>query len=137
MPVNITRSDYERALERGRRALDRPHVTVARYNASDRLMELQYSSGWVLRFDPMEIDALKAIPEQALAEAYVTPGGDALLFDNANASVSIAALVAQLIPLDVARTVVASARGKVTSEAKAEAARLNGLKGGRPRKTIV
>ncbi|AOK06001.1 DUF2442 domain-containing protein [Burkholderia sp. AU28942] len=137
MPVKISLHDYDRALERGRQALARPHVIGARYLPSDRVMELQYSSGWVLRFNPRETEWLRDVPEKALAFPYVTPGGDGLIFDDAEVSVSIPGLVAQLVPLDIARSVVASARGRVTSAAKAEAARLNGLKGGRPPKATL
>ncbi|WGS46857.1 DUF2442 domain-containing protein [Burkholderia sp. JSH-S8] len=136
MSVKMSQHDYDRALAHGRQALERPHVIGARYLAADRLMELQYSSGWVLRFNPRETEWLRDIPEKVLALSYVTPGGDGLIFDEVEVSVSIPGLVAQLIPIDVARSVVASARGRVTSAAKAEAARLNGLKGGRPPKAM-
>jgi hypothetical protein len=130
MPIKD--DDYSRAIARGREALERPHVVAARYLPDEHLMELRYSSGWVLRFDPRETPVTKDVPERALAGAYVTPGGDGLIFDDA--AVSIPGLVSRLIPPEVAWAAVASMRGQVRSAAKSEAARLNGLKGGRPPK---
>ena len=134
MPIKISHEDYEKALERGRRELERPHVVDARYVRAEHMLDLRYSTGLVLRFDPRTIDLFADLPEEALTAPYVTPSGDGLIFDGADVSVSIPGLIAKLIPVDIAQSVVASARGRVTSEAKAEAARANGLKGGRPPK---
>ncbi|MGI4815979.1 MAG: hypothetical protein ACRYG5_09740 [Janthinobacterium lividum] len=134
MPVDITQQEYEQALTRGREALAQPHVIRARYIASADALELVYSNGLLLRFRPRDTVLLRDIPKATLAHPYVTPGGDGLLFDDAALAVSIPGLVSKLIPLDTARMAVAAARGRVTSPAKAEAARRNGLKGGRPTK---
>ncbi|WP_155638950.1 DUF2442 domain-containing protein [Burkholderia multivorans] len=131
----ILQDDYAKALERGREALSEPHAVSARYVASARVLELVYSNGLTLRIDPKEVPALKDLPRSALVKAYVTPGGDGLLFgDTEVAAVSIPGLIARLIPIDIARRAVASARGSVRSTNKAEAARRNGAKGGRPPK---
>jgi len=136
MTFKISSTDYEQALARGRQALAQPHAVSARYVAHARVLELRYSNGLALRFDPKEIPALKHLPHSALAQAYVTPGGDGLVFGAAEAAaVSIPGLVARLIPVDIARRTVAAARGSVRSANKAEAARRNGAKGGRPTKT--
>lgn len=137
MPIKITDDDYDRALARGREALEQPHVISARYVANADEIELRYNSGWVFHFRPHDTDVFSHVPKEALAHLYVTPGGDGLILeaDDIDVAVSIPGLVAKLIPLDVARSAVASARGRVRSAAKSEAARLNGLKGGRPPKT--
>jgi len=57
--------------------------------------------------------------------------------DEGIAAVSIAGMVARLIPVDIARRTVAATRGRVSSEHKAEAARRNGAKGGRPTKASL
>jgi hypothetical protein len=132
MPVEITKQDYDQAVARGQSALEQPHAIKVRYVASADVLELMYSNGLLLRFRPRDTDLLRDVPKAALAHAYVTPGGDGLLFDDADVAVSIPGLVSRLIPLDAARITVASARGRVSSPAKAEAARRNGLKGGRP-----
>jgi len=135
MTFKISSTDYEQALTRGRQALAQPHAVSARYVAHARVLELTYSNGLSLRFDPKEIPALKHLPHSALAQACVTPGGDGLVFGEAEAAaVSIPGLVARLIPVDIARRTVAAARGSVRSANKAEAARRNGAKGGRPTK---
>jgi len=136
MASKISQDDYKQALARGRQALAEPHVVSARYIAHARVLELTYSNGLALRIDPKEVPALKDLPRQVLAQAYVTPGGDGLVFGEEDmAAISIPGLVARLIPVDIARRTVAAARGSVRSENKAEAARRNGAKGGRPAKT--
>jgi hypothetical protein len=131
----ISRDDYTQALARGRQALAEPHAVSARYIASARVLELAYSNGLTLRINPKEVPALKDLPRSALAQAYVTPGGDGLVFGESDiAAISIPGLIARLIPVDIARRAVAAARGRVRSTSKAEAARRNGAKGGRPAK---
>jgi hypothetical protein len=135
-PRKISQDDYAKALARGRQALAEPYAVSARYVASARMLELVYSNGLTLRIDPKEVPSLKDLPRSALVQAYVTPGGDGLVFgDSEAAAVSIPGLVARLIPVDIARRAVAAARGSVRSASKAEAARRNGAKGGRPSKT--
>ena len=134
----ISRDDYTQALARGRQALAEPHAVSARYIASARVLELVYSNGLTLRIHPKEVPALKDLPRSALAQAYVTPGGDGLVFGESEiAAVSIPGLVARLIPVDIARRAVAAARGSVRTASKAEAARRNGAKGGRPAKASL
>ncbi|WP_198971768.1 DUF2442 domain-containing protein [Xylophilus sp. ASV27] len=134
MATRISHEDHEQALARGREALEEPHVVSARYVA--RMLELVYSNGLVLRIDPKGVPALKGVSREALAQPYVTPGGDGLVFGEGDeaAAVGIPGLVARLIPIDIARRTVAATRGRVRSPHKAEAARRNGAKGGRPAK---
>lgn len=133
MTAEISCHDYEQALARGRQALAQPHAVSVRYLAHARVLELTYSHGLALRFDPKEVPALKDLPRGALMRAEVTPGGDGLVFgEDEAAAVGIPGLVARLIPVDIARRTVAAARGSVRTLSKAQAARRNGAKGGRP-----
>lgn len=131
----ISQDDYMQAMTRGRQALAEPHAISARYIVNARVLELAYSNGLTLRIHPNEVPALKDVPRSALMQAYVTPGGDGLVFGESDiAAVSIPGMVARLIPVDIARRAVAAARGSVRSASKSEAARRNGAKGGRPAK---
>jgi hypothetical protein len=133
--TRISHDDYEQALARGREALKEPRAVSVRYLSHARVLELVYSNGLALRIDPQEVPVLKDIPRSVLAQSCVTPGGDGLVFGEDDvAAVSIPGLVSRLIPVDIARRTVAAARGRVRSEHKAEAARRNGAKGGRPAK---
>jgi hypothetical protein len=132
VPSRISQDGYKQALARGREALAQPHAVSARYVTATHALELVYSNGLTLRFDTRGVPLLEDVPKNALSHPYVTPGGDGLVFGESEFAVSLPGLVARLIPIDVARRAVASARGRVRSSAKAEAARRNGLKGGRP-----
>ena len=135
MATKTSRDGYAQALARGRQALEQPHAVAARYVAHARVLELVYSNGLTLRIDPKGVPALKDLPRSALLQPYVTPGGDGLVFgDDEAGAVSIPGMVARLIPVDIARRTVAAARGRVHSTLKADAARRNGAKGGRPAK---
>lgn len=61
--------------------------------------------------------------------------GTALCHDDKDLQISIAGMIAASQPLmSMAASVIASRNGRQSSTAKAEAARANGKKGGRPRK---
>ena len=133
MTSRISHDAYESALARGREALDQPHVVAVRYIANARMLELTYSHGLVLRFDPKTVPVLRNLSRAVLSRVYVVPGGDGLVFgEDDRAAISIPGLLARLIPLDIARSAVAAARGRVSTPSKADAARRNGAKGGRP-----
>ena len=64
--------------------------------------------------------------------------GAAICHEARDLQVSIAGLISASKPLmDMAAVVIASRNGRRSSEAKAQAARANGRKGGRPRKVDV
>ena len=64
--------------------------------------------------------------------------GTALVHEGRDLHLSIAGMIAACTPLmDMAASVIASRNGRQSSAAKAEAARANGRKGGRPRKAEV
>jgi hypothetical protein len=69
------------------------------------------------------------------AELKVGFSGTALCHEGKDLQVSIAGMISASKPLmDMAASVIASRNGRQSSAAKAEAARANGRKGGRPRK---
>jgi Protein of unknown function (DUF2442) len=65
-------------------------------------------------------------------------GGTALCHEGKDLQVSIAGMIQASKPLmDMAASVIASRNGRQSSAAKAQAARANGKKGGRPRKVDI
>lgn len=69
------------------------------------------------------------------SELKVGFSGTALCHEGKDLHVSIAGMISASKPLmDMAASVIASRNGRQSSAAKAEAARANGRKGGRPRK---
>ncbi|WP_131107590.1 DUF2442 domain-containing protein [Pseudomonas sp. Sample_10] len=69
------------------------------------------------------------------ADLKVGFSGTALCHEGKDLHVSIAGMISASKPLmDMAASVIASRNGRQSSAAKAEAARANGRKGGRPRK---
>lgn len=79
-----------------------------------------------------ELSALGVAELEGLAIGY---GGTALCLEARDLHVSIAGLVSASQPLmDLAATVIAVRNGSRRTEAKAQASRENGRKGGRPRK---
>ncbi|MEZ1317317.1 hypothetical protein QIW53_14945 [Pseudomonas fluorescens] len=70
------------------------------------------------------------------ADLTVGHAGTALCHEGKDLHISIAGMISANKPLmDMAASLIASRNGRQSSAAKAEAARENGRKGGRPRKT--
>ena len=137
MKTVINEAALEVALKRGRTALEQPHAVSARYSARSHELTVVFSNGLKCSIDVRRAPILGEHPHADFSEPYVTPGGDGLVFDRAGLSVGVPALVGPFLPPAVARHAVAAAQGRRRSPEKAAAARLNGTKGGRPRKEIA
>lgn len=125
-------TDAEAAIARGRVAHDtQPRATSARYDAKAKRIVVDLGSGATFAFPPALVqDLCEATPAQ-LADIEVSPVGFALHWPQLDVDYSVAGIMNGVF--GTAKWLAARA-GRGTSTAKAAAARVNGAKGGRPRK---
>jgi hypothetical protein len=133
----VTEARLDRAIERGK---SRPgcglQATAVTYQAPCLAVSFEDGSGILLpvknypEFDGFEIEDFAGL------EVGFT--GAALCHEGKDLQISIAGMISASEPLmAMAASVIASRNGRQSSAAKSEAARLNGKKGGRPRKVDV
>ena len=131
--VELTDAQIDAALERGKVArLYEPRGTAARY---DRLLDriiVELTNGCTFAFPPRLAQGLENATEDELAQVELLGAGSGLHWEALDADLSIPDL---LVGLFGTKAFMARHAGRVTSPAKAAAARANGAKGGRPRKT--
>jgi hypothetical protein len=122
-----------RALERRERARGL-RARAARYDRRAALVRLILTNGCHFAFPPRLVPALRALAPAELAALTLDVGGHVLQWEAQDIDISVpGVLLAAVGPAAAARE-VARRNGRVTSPAKAAAARRNGAKGGRPRK---
>ncbi len=131
----ITQRDYDAALAKGRAELAEPHAIEVRFVGRTTTMQMTFSNGLCLIVDARALPGLQGHTAASLGRPYVTSGGDGLVFDKADLAFNLPNLIAPVLPIELARSRVAAEAGKVSTPRKARAARANGAKGGRPRKT--
>ena len=127
----ITAARRREARERaaGRRAVS------ASYESDTGRVMIELTSGFVLGFPAAAIPSLANATPQQLAEVAVSPGGSGLHWESLDADLSVPGLLLSCVGRAQKLSELARIAGRATSEAKAAAARANGAKGGRPRKT--
>jgi hypothetical protein len=108
-----------------------PRAGSASYDAGRGLVLVELATGYVFGFAPERVEALAGAPPEKLAGIRISPSGDGLHWDVLDAHVSLNALMEEGLNL---REWAPRYLGRLTSEAKARAARANGARGGRPRK---
>ncbi len=129
--IRIARSRDARERAMGMRA------TSARYDRRAMRILLELSNGCLFGFPVSRVDALAAASPSQLAAVEVSPGGSALRWDALDVDLSFAGLLLDAVGRRQRLQELARLAGQVTSKAKARAARENGAKGGRPRKSKV
>jgi hypothetical protein len=106
----------------------------ARYDHDSELVVLELTNGYLFGFDPRRFKRLKLATPKILASVEVSPSGEGLHWEAVDEDLSVPNLLYNAIGRGIAFQEFARAGGQSRSEAKAAAARVNGAKGGRPRK---
>jgi hypothetical protein len=86
--------------------------------------------GFAFGFPPRALESLQGATAQELSQVRISPSADGLHWDGLDVDVSLKGLVMGALKL---REWAPRIMGQIRSEAKARAARKNGMKGGRPR----
>jgi hypothetical protein len=108
-----------------------PRARAARYDRQAGLVLIDLRSGYTFGFPPERLPGLDGATAEQLSAVRISPSGDGLHWDGLDVDVSLTGLVAAGLNLD---SWAPRWMGQLRSEAKARAARANGVRGGRPRR---
>lgn len=125
--IPSAREREEQARRTGLRAVS------VRFDAGEGRVRLELSNGYAFAFPVKAIRALKRARPQDLARVELDSSGAVLQWDSLDVDLSVPGLLFGAVGAAERRRHLAKLAGSVSSDAKAEAARRNGAKGGRPR----
>jgi hypothetical protein len=136
-PSRTSDTDFEKQNElaiRAAREADRiePRANAAIYDPTKGMLLVELRSGFAFGFPPERIPGLAGKTATKLSEVRISPSGDGLHWDDLDVQVSLTGLISEALRLSEWAPRI---MGQNRSEAKSRAARINGLKGGRPRQT--
>lgn len=131
--AELTDAQIDAATERGRiaRSLE-PHAAAARYDREAGRIVVELTNGCTFAFPPALAQGLEAATPAQLAQIEILGPGYGLHWEALNADLSIPGLLSGIFGT---KAYMARRAGQTASPAKAAAARSNGAKGGRPRKS--
>lgn len=120
------------ARQRGKaKLIAEPRAVAARYDAETDRVIVDLASGATFAFPPALVEFLQDASPEQLAEVEVQGAGFGLHWETLDVDYTVPGLMNGVF--GTARWMAARA-GQARSSAKAEASRVNGKKGGRPRK---
>ena len=108
-----------------------PRAVSARYDAPSGRVLVELNNGCVFGFPAWMVPGTSRATPDELANVSVQARGEAITFEELNADTDVNGLLLEVLHV---RDWAAKYLGSMTSPAKAEAARENGKKGGRPRR---
>jgi hypothetical protein len=139
-PVGVSAKDrdrFARARSRGEaRAADPSAVVDAAYDADHDAFSLTFRNGGSMMIPRRMIAGLDHASDSVLRSVTISPAGDALSWRSADVDVFVPGLVERTFGTRLFAAATGRRGGRRRSKAKAAAARLNGAKGGRPRKRM-
>lgn len=136
--VPVTPAERVRAIKRGRSRGPGFHATGVHYLPTNKLLFIELADGAGVGLSPERFPELASLSQAQLKRLTLGFAGSALCLEERDLQVSIAGLLAASVELVRVATFVAAAHhGSRSTSAKADAARANGSKGGRPRTKLV
>lgn len=130
--ADISNAEIDAALSRGTHALDtEPRAVSARYDQRLDRIVVELTNGCTFAFPPRLAQGLETATDDDIARVEILGVGYGLHWEALDVDLSIPGLLAGLFGT---RAYMARRAGQATSPAKAAASRINGAKGGRPRK---
>jgi hypothetical protein len=128
--AELTDRQVDAALERGVAARrHEPRAAAVRYDGRLGQVIVELTNGCTFAFPPKLAQGLEAATEEQLSQVEILGTGTGLHWGALDADLSIPGLLAGLFGT---KSYMAQQAGRATSPAKAAAARVNGIKGGRP-----
>jgi hypothetical protein len=124
---------YETAVVRGKVRAQGPRAVAVFYDEDDDALVLEFSTGGSVEIPRALLGELDGAAPSDLAGVELSPQGTALHWEDLDVDISVAGAVALVVGPQIMMAAMGSAGGRVASDLKAGAARLNGMKGGRPR----
>ena len=121
---------------RQRTQLAHPTAMKARYDRPARRLHVTFTNGTTLVVPVDLISSLRRVADTDLAAVKVGVAGVGLRWDDLDEDLSIEGLTRIALGRRVLLRAAGAAGGASRSPAKVQAARRNGLKGGRPRKVV-
>jgi hypothetical protein len=112
-----------------------PRARSAAYDPETGRVMVELKNGGAFAFPPDLVEELRGATPAEIAAVRLSPTGDALSWESRDTDVSVEGLFHELVGIAPAARRLGRRGGRTTSAAKARAARANGQKGGRPRKT--
>ena len=113
-------------------ALSEPRAAAARYEAASGRVVVELTNGCTFAFPARALQGLDAARDEDLAQVEVLGSGYGLHWEALDVDLSVPGLLAGLFG---SQAYMARRAGQAISPAKTAAARINGAKGGRPRKS--
>jgi Protein of unknown function (DUF2442) len=133
--ADLTDSEIDAALEGGRRAAaSEPRAATARYDRKLGRVVVELTNGCTFAFPPRLAQGLEDATDDELETVEILGAGYGLHWEALDADFTVPGLLAGIFGT---KAYMARRAGQATSPAKAAAARANGLKGGRPRKSEI
>lgn len=131
--AELTNAQVDAALDRGRKAqLHEPRAGAACYDRHSGRVIVDLTNGCTFAFPPGLAQGLEAATEDQLLQVEILGAGSGLHWEVLDVDLSIPSLLNGLFGT---RAHLAQQAGRATSTAKAAAAKTNGAKGGRPRRS--
>lgn len=132
--VDPSDAQFAAAQERGRIAAQiEPRAARVRYDRRRGRMVIALTNGCTFTFPPHLAQGLEKASDDEIAQFEVLGNGYGLHWETLDVDLSIPGLLAGLFGT---KSHMARHAGQARSPAKAAAARANGAKGGRPRKSV-
>jgi hypothetical protein len=124
--------DLEKASKRGETLRFEPRASAVSYDKDRKLLIIELVDGTIFSRPVSKIQGLARASEDQISQVEIMPQGVALHWENLDLDFGIAGLVAGVLGTQAWMAELGRKGGQVQSEAKATAARANGLRGGRP-----
>ena len=111
-----------------------PRAESARFDAASGRVVIELSNGAAFALPARVCQGLEGASDEDLSEIEVSPAGDGLHWPRLDVDLSVRGLLLGQLGSDEWMREHAARAGRARTPAKAAAARVNGRKGGRPRK---
>ena len=114
-----------------------PTAIKAWFDSESRKIRIVLNNGLEVAFSPACAQGLEGVSDDQLSRIEITPQGTGLHWPDCDADLLVSGILEGFLGSRDYMRARLSRAGKVHSEAKAHAARVNGARGGRPKKTAV